>query len=407
MVRAQPTSQYARRLWFLFEWLLSTRLQLSDAERGPYVPALNPKLQYAVARTRVPRQRILDNLPGSRAFCPLVFRTARMEALMQLDLKARAQRTIDSWPRSVATRAAAFLLLRDSQASYAIEGERAHTSRIEQWGRAIGIAGQIDLSLDELLRLQHIVIGDNPNVRMGLRKDGVFLGTRDRLSHRPHPEHIGAKPTDLEALVHGLLQFERGAARQLDPILAAALLAFGFIYVHPFEDGNGRTHRYLIQHVLAQRKFCPPGIVLPVSAAMLQTIDAYRKVLETYSLRLVPCIHWRETRHHNVAVENDTADFYRYFDATPHAEYLYDCVRRTIEEDLPAEANHLTAYDEARAAIADYIELPQRLADLLILMVKQNSGRLAKRRRKREFATLTDEQVHHLEQLIAETFGLR
>ncbi len=32
---------------------------------------------------------------------------------------------------------------------------------------------------------------------------------------------------------------------------------------------------------------------------------------------------------------NDTGDFYRYFDATAHAEFLYACVRKTIEEDLP------------------------------------------------------------------------
>ncbi|MDH3465586.1 MAG: Fic family protein [Gammaproteobacteria bacterium] len=32
----------------------------------------------------------------------------------------------------------------------------------------------------------------------------------------------------------------------LDPILQAAATAFGFIYIHPFQDGNGRLHRCLI-----------------------------------------------------------------------------------------------------------------------------------------------------------------
>jgi hypothetical protein len=39
--------------------------------------------------------------------------------------------------------------------------------------------------------------------------------------------------------------------QEVDPVVAAAILAFGFVYIHPFEDGNGRIHRYLIHHVLA------------------------------------------------------------------------------------------------------------------------------------------------------------
>ncbi|HIP51694.1 MAG TPA: hypothetical protein EYG94_06355 [Campylobacterales bacterium] len=31
------------------------------------------------------------------------------------------------------------------------------------------------------------------------------------------------------------------------------MIAFSFVYIHPLEDGNGRIHRYLIHHVLAER----------------------------------------------------------------------------------------------------------------------------------------------------------
>ena len=115
------------------------------------------------------------------------------------------------------------------------------------------------------------------------------------------------------------------------------MLAFGFVYAHPFEDGNGRIHRYLIHHILAERGFNPPGVVFPVSAAIQERIDDYRGVLESYSRRLLPLIEWEPTPEFNVRVLNDTGDFYRYFDATPHAEFLYACVQKTIEEDLPAE----------------------------------------------------------------------
>jgi Fic family protein len=99
----------------------------------------------------------------------------------------------------------------------------------------------------------------------------------------------------------------------------AAALAFGFVFTHPFEDGNGRIHRYLIHHVLGRRGFNPPGLVFPVSSAILNDIDRYRRVLEAYSIRVLTVVEWEPTAQGNVRVLNDTGDFYRYFDATPQA----------------------------------------------------------------------------------------
>jgi Fic family protein len=137
-----------------------------------------------------------------------------------------------------------------------------------------------------LLRLQRIVIGDARYVR---------VGKHDRDTGMPLPEHISARHEDLQSLIEGLVAFDRIAARHLDPVLAAAALAFGFVYIHPFEDGNGRLHRYLIHHVLAERGFNPPGMVFPVSAAILDRIVDYRKILESYSARLLPLIEWEPT----------------------------------------------------------------------------------------------------------------
>jgi len=39
-------------------------------------------------------------------------------------------------------------------------------------------------------------------------------------------------------------------------------------------------------------------------------------VLEAYSKRLLPFIEWEATPEGNVNVTSDTADFYRFFDAT-------------------------------------------------------------------------------------------
>ncbi len=176
-------------------------------------------------------------------------------------------------------------------------------------------------------------------------------------------------------------------------MIAAAILAFGFVYIHPFEDGNGRIHRYLIHHVLAARGFNPPGVVFPVSAAILERIDEYRRVLESYSQRLLPLVEWEPTPQFNVRVLNDTGDYYRFFDATPHAEFLYACVQRTIEQDLP-QRNRFPAPLRSVPAAGRCLHRHAGAADRSSLPLPASKWRpLSNRAREKEFAALTDEEA--------------
>ena len=405
LVRAKPTGSYARRVWFLYEWLTGTHLDLPDAVKGNYVPMVDPKRQWAGPAKNSPRHRVKNNLPGTPQFCPMVFRTNALEQFIAMDLPARAQAIVADVPRDLLARTAAFLLLRDSKSSYAIESERASPDRIQRWGRAIGDAGRRPLDLEELLRLQRIVIGDARFVQLGLRTEGGFVGEHDRDSRMPLPHHISARPGDLASLIDGMIAFEHEAGQNLDPVIAAAVLAFGFVYAHPFEDGNGRIHRYLIHHVLSERGFNPPGVVFPVSAAILEQIDEYGQVLEDFSRRLLPVIEWQATEDGNVRVLNDTGDFYRFFDATVQAEFLYGCVRKTIEEDLPYETEFLRRYDRFRAGVETIVDMPNRTIDLLFHFLNQNSGTLSRRAREREFVKLTDDETTQIEKFYEEVVG--
>lgn len=404
LVRATPTGAYARRIWFLYEWLTGRTLDLPALNRGTYTDVVDTAQQWASKGKNVPRQRVRNNLPGSTEFCPLVFKTQALKDYVGLDLAARAREVAARVPADLLARTAAFLLLKDSKASYIIEGENPPQDRIQRWGRAIGEAGRHPLDLDELLRLQRIVIGNERFIRLGLRREGGFVGEHERETGAPLPEHISARHEDLSSLVDGMIEFDQAAAPHLDSVIAAAVLAFGFVYVHPFEDGNGRIHRYLIHHVLAQREFNPPGVVFPVSAVILALINDYRLTLESYSKHLLPLIKWRTTERQNIEVLNDTADFYRYFDATLHAEFLFACVRRTIEEDLPKEADYLRRHDQAIQRIMNAIEMPDRLAADFVMFVRQNDGSLSRKRREREFAPLTDREVERLEGIVQDAF---
>ena len=124
-----------------------------------------------------------------------------------------------------------------------------------------------------------------------------------------------------------------------------------------------------------------------------------------YSRRLLPLIEWEPTGRGNVRVLNDTADFYRFFDATPHAEFLFECVKRTIEEDLPDEADFLRRYDRFTRRLQAIVDMPDRIADLLFRFLHQNAGRLSMRAREREFRMLTNEEAARVERLYDDAFG--
>jgi hypothetical protein len=404
VIREALTGIPARRLWFLYETLTGTELDIPDTPNVAAVPLLDPKAYFTGKPKLSRRHRVRDNLLGTHDFCPVIRRTPRLVQFTESELAEKARQIVGRTGAHVVARAASFLLLADSRASFAIEGERPPRNRLERWGRAVLQAGKYPLTMEEVLRLHGVLIEDMRLVKPGLRPDGVFLGERDP-DGSPLPEFIGARPDDLLSLMAGLLAANiRMRDEGVDPVLQAAASAFGFVFVHPFEDGNGRLHRCLIHHVLAERKFTPQGMVFPVSSVMLDRIDEYGKTLRAHSGPLMDFIDWRATPDRNVEVLNDTADLYRYFDATEVAEFLYACVERTVEHDLPHEIDYLRRHDEAMRRIMDTVEMPDRVAADLLLFIRQNKGTLPKKRREREFAALTDDEVGQMESIVRDAF---
>jgi hypothetical protein len=405
-IKEHPISASGRRLWFLYEWLTGSELNLKDLNSGNYIDMLDPEIYYAMGQGKSSkRHRVRDNLPGTRAFCAIARRPAPMDQASELSAKAKG--IVEAAEPGTVQRAAAFMLLSDSKSSFAIEGETPPQDRLQRWGRTLAQAGRQQLSIELLDRLQKDVLGEDRFIEPGLRTEGVFLGTRDRFND-PRPEFIGARPQDLEGLVNGLLQYDQ--MLQADPafnaLVHSAGLAFGFIYVHPYADGNGRLHRYLINHVLAERKFSPDGVVLPVSAEILARIADYSALLRSRSGPLLDFIEWKQTDKGNVEVTADTSDLYRYIDVTDEAAFLSECVRSTVEKTFPAEISFLESYDKASRRIGAMIEMPNNMIGTLIVQVVNNGGRVPNKRRKNEYKALTDDEVSKVEDVIKEEFEI-
>ena len=183
------------------------------------------------------------------------------------------------------------------------------------------------------------------------------------------------------------------------PVCTATVAGFGFVFLHPFVDGNGRIHRFLIHNGLAKTGFSPPGMIFPVSAAMLRDMAAYDRALEVFSRAIAPLVAYQMDAEQHLTVLNQTADLYRFFDATRQTEYLFACIEDTIQRDLQQELSFLRFFDAAMRSVRGIVDMPNQRAALLIKLIHQNKGKLSKAKRA-SFAELHDDEITRIESAI-------
>ena len=417
-----PTSAYARRACFLYEWLTGAQLPVESPvpSKMRYINVLDTKMQFGTgAATKDARFRVNDNLPGTRDFCPLVRKTAFLGDMVGKDLRKRTRETLGKYDQGLLRRAAAFLYLKETQSSFEVEREKPSANRAQRFADLLRQAdtGQ-PLTEERLVELQNSVI-DPRFHELTWRHQQNWIG--DDLGYRKRVDFVPARPEDLSALMQGLLD-TTGKARtlvdsmpgkgdigttesQFDPVIYAAIIAFGFVFIHPFMDGNGRIHRYLIHEVLANAGFTPRGIVLPVSAVILANLDEYVTVLESFSRPLQQRTEYLPSAPDTPATGND-AVYFRYFDATEQAEFLYRTLERTVEEGLQQEINFLLGFDRACQKLNQLLDWPNHSLELFVRVVHQNNDTLSKTKKQSHFSWMTETEVSEAEAIVAEAFAV-
>ena len=398
-IRQEPTGAYARRAWYLYETLMDTTLDIPDVPPTGYVDVLDRDLHIASEPVRVRRQRVNDNLLGSAAYCPLIRRTETLQALIGSGLEREARTLIEGCDPGVLVRAVNYLYTKETKSSFAIEGESPSPERAERFVAALAHAAEFDPhDASQFVRLQNAIV--DPRYReSSWRQVQNFVG-QTRSDFTEHVHFVCPKPEDVDGLMRGwMAAIQRLRSKSVDPVCAAAAASFGYVFIHPFEDGNGRIHRFLIHHMLAKAGFTPPEVLLPVSAAIVRDRRTYDRVLAGYSSLIAPFIRWEFDSENKLQVSNATVELYRYWDATAFAEYLFAQVAEAIRHDLREEIDFLSLFDEAVRKTVAIVDMPDRRASLLARLIIQNKGTLAKGKRGL-FPELTDAELGEIEDAV-------
>lgn len=405
-VRSAPLGTYSRRVWFLYEWLTNRRLNIEDLKTGNYVAVVDAELQFALPdhyAERLKRYKVLNNLVGTKEFCPLVRKTDEIRRLPAATLKGMADDLLRQYSPELIYRAVRYLFVKETKSSFEIERETPSQRRMDAFVSLLSRMSREPIDKTFLVELQNRIV-DERYCQNNWRTDQVYVGETLAPGHEK-VHFVAVKPEDVEPVMSAFLEVLKKwlMAEDADAIVLAAVMSFAFVFIHPFDDGNGRIHRYLMHSILARAGFTPAELIFPVSAVLLKRSADYDGMLETFSRRLMPRLDYEMDEQGEVLVKNDSVDYYRYVDFTPIVEVFQRIIQETIETEWKVELEYLREYDVIRNGMKDIVDLPEKKANQFIMFVLQNGGRLAARRREL-FRELTDEEIARLEAVVE---GLR
>lgn len=408
-VNETPNGKYARTIGFLYEFITRTDLPLSGERSAPYHPVLDP-MHYVVthAPVRVPKWRIANNLLGSQDYCPVVCRTPELNSRLDYDIGRRIEAVRQTTDPLLFRRAVDFLYLKETKSSYAIEHEAPPAGRAERFMAALRDAGSNGDPMNEafLTRLQNLIV-DPRFAEKGYRDDQNYIA-QSRADNTQLVHYICPPPDQVRSMMRGLEAIAK-QIKKIPTLVATAAVSFGFVYVHPFGDGNGRIHRFLIHDLLVRGGVVPQGLILPVSAYMLTQPADYDQALETFSRPLMRAVQYDlDEMRQSLTILNpsEIEPLYRYPDLTVQTEFLVRAVMHSWEDDLAAELSFLRRYDEYKKMARDVVDLPDRQLDLLVRLLRQNKGALSAAKRRAHFSALTDDEVGQLEFHFAHVFEI-
>jgi hypothetical protein len=138
-VKSEPVGKYARRAWYLYEFLTGETLDIPDVPPTDNVLLLDPELHITTTGARIRRQRVIDNLLGNRDYCPADSSHRPIERrACSSNWGRKPKNIVEGADPALLARAVHYLFTKETKSSFAIEGEVPSTDRTLRFVAALG-----------------------------------------------------------------------------------------------------------------------------------------------------------------------------------------------------------------------------------------------------------------------------
>lgn len=377
-----PNGGYIRLACFLWEQFTGQELSPIPPIGGTLQALFDPERYLTGPVIKNGRWRVAFNGIGSMKYCVTVERTPAIDTAMQSRILDRTKAFIESLGAEMMDRALSWAYLHETDSSFAIEREAPSEDKARQFIELLKQAHE-PRALDEdyLVELQNVAITNPFDKAASFRLEQNWLSGPGRGA--PSVTYLPPPPSLAATLMQDLMALASSAPQAIDPVVAASIISFGFVFIHPFMDGNGRLSRFLFHYTLCQSGMLDKGLLLPVSVAMKRHEADYLAALRTYSrpARARWNVRW---------IDDDTFDFtfhgseamYRYWDATACVEFGYRMAEEALEVELRHETTYLAAYDRITRAVNERYDVRGSDLSTLVRSCLENNNTVSSNRRK-------------------------
>lgn len=162
------------------------------------------------------------------------------------------------------------------------KGKWPHDADKRDISEAYGVAEAVkyirhteeEFSIALIKKLHQIVFKNSKAFAGNLRSAGVEVVIRNALGG---VVHMGAPASRIRGLLEELEKWYKEHKKKYPPLLLAAIVHNQFETIHPFQDGNGRVGRLLMNNILIKHKLPPVNISLKNRREYYNALQDYQK----------------------------------------------------------------------------------------------------------------------------------
>lgn len=389
-LRAAPNGGYLRQLGFFWETFRNEQLQGLPEIGGPTWEIFDPTRYVTAPGYRDARWRVNWNGLGTTSYCVTVERTEAVMRGLDARILARTNDFAAKLGKAMLDRSLSWAYLSETEGSFAIEQETPTEDKARTFMQLLRQAHeQRDLTEDYLVELQNATISNALDKAAEFRSQQNWLMGPGRgaiaVTYVPPPPDLAVE------LMAELMAMGNTLPKEVDPVVAGSILSFGFVFIHPFMDGNGRLSRFLFHQALCRSGQLADGLLLPISVAMKRSEDEYLASLQTFSrpARELWNLKWIDEGQYDFAF-NGAPAAYRFWDATPCVEFGFKMAEQALEHDLRQETEFLADYDAVIRKIDSAFDVRGSDLSTLVVTCFDNVGVVSKKRRKRFAGTVPE-----------------